>query len=1114
MRSFSHFKHLLFSVVFFLLAGVLLPEPSFAQYFSFGKNKVQYTTFDWKYIQSEHFDVYFSDDGKYLAEFTAEAAEAAYQSIRRSFRYDINNRISIIVYKSHNDFQQNNVIKQYLSEGIGGVTELYKNRVVLPFEGDYRNFRHVIHHELVHAVINDMIYGGSVQNAIVNNIRAQIPLWFNEGIAEYESLEWDTNSDMFVSDAILNNYMPEISGLSGYFAYRGGQSVFRYISERYGEQKIGEIMQRLRATRNVEAAFKGAIGLSVEELSKKWVHDLKVMYWPEIAQREELESDFVKLTDHKEDGSGYNTSPSISPQGDKFAFITDRNGYFDIYIGSTIKKDEFEKIVSGQDALDFEELKILTPAITWSPDGKKIAIATKAGSSDAIMLIDVESHDTKKITFNLDGIFSVDWSPDGKMLCFIGNKTYKSDVYIYDLESKTLQNLTNDVFSDSDPSWSPDGQKIFFVSDRTNHLNVKPIAVETDTSRAVRFTREETFDMTNYDYFQKDVYELSLGKSSLRRLTATSAIDESSPIVSPDGKTLLFVSDLNGIYNVYKLDLTDPGLKNTPLPEPKLEPVTNLLTGIRQISLSEDGTKLLGVGLDYAGYDIVMLRMPFQKEIEAEHLDKEGELLKTTWGTHMQEVQNQKFKDATGRTSYGEHLILPKPTIAIHYTTPAIDQSTDSTKSSAADSAQTAKDEKDKNAPYENVSIDLRNFVFDKDFVSGMDKEKEDQQKKKEPEKPKFESYLDEAGEYRVRKYKLSFTPDIVYGNAQYDALYGARGAAVFAFSDLMGDHNLTIFTNLQLDLQNSDYGLSYYYLPNRINYGLSAFHQARFLGITNDEDYVEYYRYRTYGAALITSLPLNRFKRLEFSLGFITLSKENLESDNGNERVSFLYPSLSFIHDNTLAWLYAPISGTRYGLSFSGTYGSKIQFGTLLGDYRSYFRFWDYYSFVMRFSGAYSFGKTPQKFFIGGTQNWINRKFEDDSIPIDEIQDFVFTTPAVPLRGFNYNALNGNRFALVNLELRYPFLQYLAVGPIPIPFYYVEGVIFNDFGTAWTNNDFRGTARNANGDLRLNDLLWGYGWGIRTVFFYFILRFDMAWANDWGGSSKPKYHVSIGSDF
>jgi len=80
--------------------------------------------------------------------------------------------------------------------------------VILPFEGEYSKFRHVIHHELTHAVINDMFYGGSIQSIISNNITLQLPLWFNEGLAEFESLRWDTDSDMFLRDATVHEYLP------------------------------------------------------------------------------------------------------------------------------------------------------------------------------------------------------------------------------------------------------------------------------------------------------------------------------------------------------------------------------------------------------------------------------------------------------------------------------------------------------------------------------------------------------------------------------------------------------------------------------------------------------------------------------------------------------------------------------------------------------------------------------------------------------------------------------------------------------------------------------------------------------------------------------------------
>ena len=117
-----------------LLWGSVLPAQEF------GRNKVQYRTFDWKFIQSANFDIYYYDDaGLNLATFTAHIAEDALVSIQQDVRFTITDRISIIVYNAKNDFQQTNVVGAYMPEGVGGVTELYKNRIVIPFEGEWES---------------------------------------------------------------------------------------------------------------------------------------------------------------------------------------------------------------------------------------------------------------------------------------------------------------------------------------------------------------------------------------------------------------------------------------------------------------------------------------------------------------------------------------------------------------------------------------------------------------------------------------------------------------------------------------------------------------------------------------------------------------------------------------------------------------------------------------------------------------------------------------------------------------------------------------------------------------------------------------------------------------
>ena len=255
----------------------LFNTPLFAQYNSFGKNRVQYENFEWRFIQSKHFDIYYYDEKNYeLAEFSAQSLESAYMQLQDDFDHEIVDRIPLIIYDSHNDFSQTNVVAlPTSSEGIGGVTDKFKNRMTVPFDGDYNDFRRTLHHELVHAVFNDMFYGGSVQSIVRNNIQLVFPLWFEEGLAEYTALGWDTNTDMFIRDAVINGYLPPIQQLNGYYAYRGGQSVWNYIVEEYGREKIAEILGRIKKSRNIEFGFVQSLGLTTEELSERWEEALK-----------------------------------------------------------------------------------------------------------------------------------------------------------------------------------------------------------------------------------------------------------------------------------------------------------------------------------------------------------------------------------------------------------------------------------------------------------------------------------------------------------------------------------------------------------------------------------------------------------------------------------------------------------------------------------------------------------------------------------------------------------------------------------------------------------------------------------------------------------------------
>lgn len=1041
-------------IIFLLLISAINLFPQF------GKNKVQYKDFTWYYIQTNHFDIYFSQEGKTLTEFTSKIAEESIESIQKSFDYSVNNRITIIIFNSTNDFQETNVIDSYLPEGIEGFTELFKNRVVIQFHGSYQQFEHLIHHELVHAVINDMFYGGSLQNIISNNITLDLPIWFNEGMAEYQALGWDVDTDMFIRDAATNEYLPDIQNLNGYFAYRGGQSVFYYISQKYGEQKISELINKIKSTGNFEDGLKESIGITLKELNERWKKDIKKTFWPDVAIRKDPDEFAKRLTDPEEDGGFYNTSPAISPQGDKIVFISNRDYYFDVYLMDAIDGKVIKKLVEGNRNPDFEELNILTPGISWSPDGSKIALSAKSSGWDVIYLIDVESEDKEILPFNFEGIQTVAWSPDGKDIAFIGQTATQTDVYVYNIESKHLTNITNDIFSDLSLCWSNDAKKIFFSSDRDNYLSADLTA--------------DSIKIKNHNYSQTDIYSIELLTKKIIRLTDTPISKESSPICSADGSELLFISDLNGINNIYKLNLDQ---KNDPIP------ITNSISGIYQLSTSTDGKKLTFSSLYKSSFNIFLLTNPFDEDLEL------NELPKTNYITKLLSSDNEKILEIEGSTDRNDSSKIE----TMEFFT---GNYVDTTK------------------VYGNkIQIDFGNYVFGKDSILVSDSLKE-----LSGEKIKPVNNLDENGNYYVNKYKITFSPDLIYANAGYSTLYGLLGTTVLSFSDVLGNHKLIGLTSLQIDLKNSDYGLAYYYLPKRINLGIEMFHTARFVYLSrgfNDN----LFRFRNLGISGSASYPINRFYRIDAGLSWLNLSSENLDDPaEPTDKVSYVIPSASFVHDNVLWGYTSPVDGTRYRFDVLGNPGigkTNLSFYSILGDYRTYWRFWNDYSFAFRLSGGYSGGANPQRFFIGGIENWINRNFASTTIPLESASDFAFLTPALPLRGFDYAEQIGTKYSLMNLELRFPLIRYLLTGALPFLFSNVVGVAFADIGTAWNRNqDLKFFEKDINNNIVSKDLLMGTGVGARLYLLYFLVRFDVAWAYNVDRFSSPKFYISIGADF
>ncbi len=999
---------------------------------------MQYEQFQWKYIQSENFDVYFHQGGDYAAKFTAKQAEKALREIEGTLSYSITKRIVFIVYSSHNQFQQTNVIDEFMSEGIGGVTELFKNRIVVPFEGDYAKFAHVIHHELVHAVLNDMFYGGSIQSLMSNTAKAILPLWMNEGFAEYSSVGGlDVKTDQFMRDVAVSEYLKGLHQLNGYFAYRGGQAFWSYVAQKYGAGKVGEVLNRFRAIGDINATFMAAFGMNFEEMSEQWAKDTKKYYFPDVDRYDYVEDWATRLTNHQKEENFYNTSPAISPNGERVAFISDRgDGLFALYVMDLQTKDIW-KIASSSRATDFEELNFLTPGISWNPEGTMLAVGAKAGKTDGIYLVHADNGDYEVVTHDIQTIGGVAWSPDGRRIAFdAAPGGVQSDIYIYDLQTKELSQLTNDIFTDLEPTWAPDGSTVYFISDRGRYVD--------------GMQNQENFEMWTHDVKQRDIYSITLDDRVIKRLTNDPFVGKYSIVVAPDHKSLLFTADYNGITNLWELNLASGEKKAR----------SNSLQEVSQISLSRDGTKLLFASQNRVGYDLFILKYPFDLPVRdslpltrfrQDELDERNSLA-SIMDREGAEAAVEEFSYGTFDVDFSRTAMVPPNEDVVN-----------------ADPAGSAK-----------------------------------------------------AGEGMVdfapKDYKVSFSPDVVTGSAGYSNWFGAQGTAQMLFTDMLGDHEIYFQANLFLDLTNSNFFLQYNYKPLVIDYSFAAFHNAGYTYVQQGP-YVYLNRLRTYGGAGWASIPFSRYARVDLGMQAQAMTRENIDDPRQPSLDRFVVvPAASYVFDDAIMGFWAPIKGTRLNFTVEGSppIGSNgLAFATMRADLREYLHLGGNYTLALRGNGGMSVGPDPQKFFIGGIDNWFNRYFGIAGWPFQNPEDFAFTRPGWPLRGYALNERNGSQYFVANAELRFPLLIALQAGPLPSLFQGLQGQVFFDAGGAWDENGVPGTTIENTRLVASDPILFSTGFGIRSLALGLPLRFDVAWRHEANGSmSAPIYLFSLGGDF
>ncbi|HJX27829.1 MAG TPA: BamA/TamA family outer membrane protein [Thermoanaerobaculia bacterium] len=511
----------------------------------FGKNKVQYRDFDWQIYHSPHFNVHYYSAEEPSLQKVVSFAESAYDQLSREFNFQIKDPVPLIFYATHSAFEQNNIILNFIPEGVGAFATPARFRMVLPIDMPDPELMELILHELTHIFQYHMLFQGSLGKAVA----ATPPTWFMEGMASYMAKDESARDKMFLRDAVVNDNLPSITqNFGGFFAYRYGHALFDFVEERWGKEGFLDFIYELRNTigARVDRAVERAFKLDAEEFDIEFRRWLRRKYLSELVETGEP-SDFGRRFRNEEAiGQNYATSPVASPSGDLIASFNAYRGDIDVILYDTEKRT-FLRSLTKDNTNDYQYLvaqeltlgREMGRDLAFSPDGNYLAVFAKRERGRSLLLLDVLNGGVHRI-YDMDEIeqqIGPAWSPDGRTIAFSGNRNGKFDIFLLDVESGSFRNFTDDNVFDAAPAFSPDGKSLVYVS-----------VVGKGHAK---------------------LFRSSLDQPARRFQLTTGEWNENDPTFSPDGQRLYFTSDRDGRENIYSLDLTGGELRQ----------YTNVVTG-------------------------------------------------------------------------------------------------------------------------------------------------------------------------------------------------------------------------------------------------------------------------------------------------------------------------------------------------------------------------------------------------------------------------------------------------------------------------------------------------------------------------------------------------------
>lgn len=1082
----------------------------------FGKNRIQYRQFNWQYLSSENFDVYYYDARKTVAQNSLEFLEAEFDRITDLIGYPPYFKTKVFLYNSLADLRQSNVGLNRTVYTSNGETEFIKPYVEVANVGTAQEFKEELLFQISDLMVNEMMFGGSLKDIFQSSILMNLPDWFVDGASLYVSKGWSAEMDDYIRQLIKTRKPKKITRLTGKEAALGGQSVWNFIAEKYGKSSVGNILNYTRITRNEEKSVLITLGVTFKQLMNEWYK-----YYSEMESRVSesyvMPSDSLNFTSHHNKTTVF-TTVKISPDGRYVAFAENDRGRYIVKVRS-LENGRERTIISGGSKVLNQRIDYNLPLLSWADPNTLGVIGLKYGEY-LFWLYDLSSR--SKLPRELDrfsNIRSLNFSDNGRLAIISADFEGRNDLFLLSSRRDRVRRLTNDLYDDLDPSFIPGSNRIVFSSNRTS-----------DTLRT-RNTPDFGSLSGTYNLF---VFDLDTTKNLLKRITNTLSKDF-GPHASDDNN-FYYLSDQRGIVNLFRYN-RESGIYSQ---------VTNLASSIKDYDANFDANTLAYVTTKDRKQDIFVNRnfsfsrqiftpATRRKELQQARVIRERRKQEENKNMSIKDLLNARLKAAQPETDTLEtRLPVLRDTLTINLDTiAAAERDKLERKAGEVNTDNYQFGEAEEKA----AEVRTDNYKFEDEAI-----------KENQPSESFLSRYMKAREKSRIAgpfPYESKFSADNLVASLIIDPMRGMGVLLETQMNDMLENYRFHGGIMSTLDLRQGDVFAEFEYLPSFMDFTARFDRKAiRWDPYPNGK----VFKYTLHKFEVGASLPLT--DRLRVSLkpfGAVATS-----IDLGEQPFPLNPPSAiatnryyagaktEIVYDNSVSTGMNLMEGTRGKISFmhyQGLTDQQHSFSRASIDLRHYQKVYREIVLAVRgFAGTF-FGPSPKKFLLGGMNNWLFNKTvlegntgEGQPNPLGvrgETQDILFVEYATNLRGFDYATLFGNSVMLFNAEFRVPLIRALTNGPIASNFFRnLQFTAFYDVGTSWSGTPPFTSETSVSYDVikdgpfeahiknYINPWLYSYGVGARTVVFSYYVKFDFAWPVENYEVGKPRAYLTLGFDF